>query len=94
MSDEYKDTPPIREDWERHASAQRMDAGIKRSLAVAFRIKVDDDEAFADLADMFQRYRANKAFWADFRSKLFSGAVLAAISAIIVFLVGRYGNRF
>lgn len=93
MASDYTDPTPTREEWERQASALRMDAGMRRSLALAFRIKPDDDAALADLAEMFQRYRASKAFWAEFRSKLFSGAVLAAISAVAVFLVNRYGNR-
>ena len=67
---------------------------MRRSLAAAFRFKPDDEQAFADLAEMFVRYRASKAFWADFRGKLFSGSVLAAIGAIVVFLVNRYGGRF
>lgn len=93
MASDYTEPTPSREEWERQASAQRMDAGMRRSLAAAFRIKPDDDAAFADLAEMFQRYRASKAFWVEFRSKLFSGAVLAAISAVVVFLVNRYGSR-
>ena len=94
MASDYTDPNPSREEWERQASAIRMDAGMRRSLALAFRIKPDDDAALAELAEMFQRYRASKAFWADFRGKLFSGSVLAAIGAIIVFLVNRYGGRF
>lgn len=93
MPDEYKDAPLSREDWERQASAARMDVAGRKALASALRVKPDDDAAFDDFAEMFRRYRARKAFWADVRSKGAIAAFGSLLAAGALWVVNRYVGR-
>ena len=93
MSESEKTRNDAKEAWELQAAQIRSDANVKRSIAAAFKIKIDDDEVFDDLAEMFRTYRRQKAFWRDLKNKGVVAAVTALAGGAAMWVANRYAGR-